>query len=166
MNILEIFSQYMLANNWIVEHKTNEFEIGNHSILKQYCNLSCIELYIDFLKNFSKIESYDSCTWFLCEEDYRRNYKTNEFSWNEFEKISIAYAIDESEQKYIKKWWSWHLPIAISVKNKYCYLAIDLKDNFGSIIYGEEPEFEIESIIAPDFETLLKLIIDGKLQWI
>ncbi|MBD5143079.1 MAG: hypothetical protein HDT22_05645 [Ruminococcus sp.] len=167
MSILEIFNQWLILNHWTVAYKFNTFEIEKHDILKKYDNLSSIELYINFLNIFSKIESCDTCTWFLCAEDYKQDYKENEFAWNEFETISLAYAMDESEQDDIRKWWSWHLPIAISVKNAYySYLAIDLKNNFGSIVFGEEPEFEIASIIAPDFESLLKLIIDGKLKLI
>ena len=77
MRILAIFNQWLILNHWTVEYK---FEIAKHNILKKYDNLSLIELYINFLNMFSKIESCDACTWFLCAEDYKQDYKENEFA--------------------------------------------------------------------------------------
>lgn len=49
----------------------------------------------------------------------------------------------------------------MSVKGGYSYYSISIKS--GSIIQGEEPEFEECEIVADSFEELLRAIINEKI---
>jgi len=52
----------------------------------------------------------------------------------------------------IKSFWDKHLPILMSVKNGYSYVAIGIGEfNNGRIFYGTEPEYEDVAIIANSF---------------
>ena len=52
----------------------------------------------------------------------------------------------------IKSFWDKHLPILMSVKNGYSYVAIGIGEfNNGKIFYGTEPEYEDVAIIANSF---------------
>ncbi|MDE6779920.1 MAG: hypothetical protein K2J40_00465 [Ruminococcus sp.] len=116
-----------------------------------------------FVNYFTKIESYDCSTWFLCRKDYENSDNTDGFMWNEFEKMSLAGAESDTEKQQIKNWWERHLPIAMSVKGEYTFLAIDLDNN--NIVQGYEPEFEDTTKVAENFEELLKMIISGEFVW-
>lgn len=61
----------------------------------------------------------------------------------------------------IKEFWNNHLPIIMSVKGDYSYYAISIMS--GSIVQGEEPEFEECEIVADSFEEFLREIINEKI---
>ena len=89
--------------------------------------------------------------WFLSYQDFSKNDE-NSFSWNEFECQSIDSALDEEMLSDIKSFWDKHLPILMSVKNGYSYVAIGIGEfNNGKIFYGTEPEYEDVAIIANSF---------------
>ncbi len=65
---------------------------------------------------------------------------------------------DEAE---IKSFWNEHLPICLSLKDGYSYYALCLKD--GTIVTGEEPEFEETTEVAPSFRDFLQMLCNGEL---
>ena len=65
---------------------------------------------------------------------------------------------DEVWKKEIKDWWSDKLPFIMSVKSGYSFYAIDLGDNKGAILMGQEPEFEEANVVARDFDDFLEKI--------
>ncbi len=113
--------------------------------------------YFHFLNSFKEIVSKDDKVWFVAIEDFN-NESDIEFSWNEFETMSLdAYDDDKEELSRIRKFWNKHLPILMSVR-EYEYLAISLnKDHFGAIVHGAEPEFEEISLVCDSFEQLMEL---------
>ena len=107
--------------------------------------------------------SDDEKTWFLCQNEYN-NISDLAFKWNEFEKLSLEVAEDDKElKKDIKQWWDKKLPIIISVKDGYTFFAIDLENNSGEIVRGEEPEFEETKVVANSFFEFLDMVIKEKI---
>ena len=101
--------------------------------------------------------------WFLCAEDFEVNVNSDEgFQWNEWEIIGLRSAEDDEKwETEIRKFWDVHLPIVMSVKGFYSYYAIDVRD--GSIVYGEEPEFEECKTVAASFEDFMEKIVKNQL---
>ena len=85
------------------------------------------------------------------------------FKWNEFEELSLEVADDEEWKKDIKQWWDKKVPIIMSVKDGYTFFAIDLENNSGEIVRGEEPEFEEVEVVANSFFEFLDMVIKGEL---
>ncbi|WP_370511691.1 hypothetical protein [Brevibacillus sp. AG162] len=57
------------------------------------------------------------------------------------------------------------MPIALSVRNGYTYYAIDLGNEFGSIVCGSEPEFEEVEHIASSFDQFLDKIMKNSVNF-
>ena len=165
MNILSEFEKWAIKNNITIEHCNKENDISSNEVLKKYSNLKNELLFLKFLNCFSKFESKDQNVWFWCFNDYKNSNDTNEFTWNEFEKLSVTYAANKKEIDNIEKWWSGYLPISMSLKNGYSYLAIDLEHEIGSIVVGYEPIFEEVKKIADSFEDLIDKIVTGEIIW-
>lgn len=112
----------------------------------------------NFIQNFQELISKGEDSWFLSYYDYIND---SDFSWNEYEKLSIqSTEEDDDEMLLLKKFWNTYLPFAYSVRNGYSYLAIGLSGtNKGKIIYGREPIFEDFSIEADSFDELLDSLI-------
>ena len=118
------------------------------------------EIYIDFLKKFKLFENPSGQFWFLMLEDYEGT-SDSEFLWNEFEKQSLDAALDKSDFDKISGFWQNHIPIAISVKNGYAYLAIKICDiDAGAIVCGNEPEYEEVVTISPSLASLFEMLVD------
>ena len=49
----------------------------------------------------------------------------------------------------------------MSVKDGYSFHAIDLGENNGAIIKGEEPEFEETYVVADNFEDILQKVMNN-----
>ena len=165
MNSLSSFEAWALNNNLIIEHCNKKKDVLNNEVLMAFKNIEYETCFLDFLNYFSKVESEDQKVWFWCLNDYKYSSNSNEFTWNEFEKISKSYAMNETERNKINEWWLCHLPISISLRDGYSYLAIDLIGNVGSVVVGYEPIFEDATTIADSFEELLGQIISGNLKW-
>lgn len=154
------FINWLKSNNWEFE-VNNECKKINNNILERYNNIP--KSFIDFIVSFKSITSQDETTWFLCNEDYIDD-SDDAFRWNEFELMSLEVAEnDEKWKKEIIEWWDYKLPFLISVKNGYSFFAIDLVDNIGAIVKGEEPEFEEVMIVADNFEDFIIKLLEGKI---
>ena len=92
--------------------------------------------------------------WFLTATDYAGEGHAA-FAWNEWELLSLdAAGDDEQGREAIRRFWDRHLPILLSVRDGYAYLAIDLESPGGAVVAGREPEFEDVVVVARSFEEL------------
>lgn len=120
--------------------------------------------YASFLRLVSQCMTSSEQTWFLCEADYN-NSSNSEFHWNEYELISLeAAANDDVWKSEITSWWDQYLPIMMSVHNGYSFYAIDLNNEIGSIVRGEEPEFEEVNKIADNLHHFLRQIMSDSIK--
>ena len=117
-------------------------------------------VFLDWLHTVRRVVRSDETAWFLCAEDYAGHTGTA-FRWNEWELLSLESAGgDAAWRREIRGFWERHFPILLSVDGTYAYYAIDLED--GSIVCGEEPEFEECSVIASSFPAFLEDILCGR----
>ncbi|MCF0116183.1 MAG: SMI1/KNR4 family protein [Erysipelotrichaceae bacterium] len=154
------FFDWLKINNWTYE-KNDKINITDIAIRDRYNNIP--EEFIDFLTMFKSITSADETTWFLCNDDYTDDSE-DAFRWNEFEIMSIEAAGDDNIWKdEIVKWWTTKLPFILSVNNGYSYYAIDLENSNGTIVRGEEPEFEDTVVVANSFDDFICKLINEEL---
>ncbi|MDE5556689.1 MAG: hypothetical protein K2J32_03175 [Ruminococcus sp.] len=159
-NLYTKFEEKVISDGWTFEPQYRNVDLSEYPILSK-CSDNAFCMFLNYVK---KAETADSSAWFLCASDYENINDTDGFSWNEFEKISLASAESDDEKENIKKWWEHHLPVAMSVKGEYTFLAIDI--DTGNIVQGYEPDFEDTETVAGNFEELIKMIISGKFTWI
>ena len=148
---------WLEENEWVVEYNSSNYNYLENAVLNKFKNIP--SGFIGILEEFCNISSKDDTTWFLCGKDYTE--KTDEsFNWNEFELMSLEAAEDDEEWKTeILDWWKGKLPFVMSVKDGYSYYAIDLEDNRGAIIFGQEPEFEDAVVVAKDFDDFIEKLV-------
>lgn len=160
-HIIKKFNEWLCKNQWSIKlNKNNNLNL-NAEFIERYSNFN--DEYSEFLKYFAEVTSDDEKTWFLCQNEYN-NISDLAFKWNEFEKLSLEVAEDDKElKKDIKQWWDKKLPIIISVKDGYTFFAIDLENNSGEIVRGEEPEFEETKVVANSFFEFLDMVIKEKI---
>lgn len=160
LNIIEKFINWAIDNKWDVrKNSENEKIFLKENITKRY-----LEIPQDFIKFISTVEyciSPNEKIWFICSKEYNE-ISDFAFAWNEFEMMSFI----EDEKEYneeVKNFWDIYLPIMISVENGYKYYAIDTKLNFGTVISGQEPEFEEYDIVSSSFSDFLEMIINNRI---
>ena len=110
---------------------------------------------IRWVSSFSLLSNSDETVWFLSRDDYSTGAE-GAFAWNEWEQLSIQAAITDAEAEAVSRFWKHHLPILLSVRNGYEYLAV--RDD-GAVVHGTEPEFEEADVVFSHFEDLLGHII-------
>ncbi|MDE6501010.1 MAG: hypothetical protein K2L10_02890 [Ruminococcus sp.] len=157
--LIKKFEEKVISDGWTFMPQYIDIDLSEYPMLSK-CN---DEVFCMFLNYFKRMESADGSAWFVCVSDYENIDNTDGFVWNEFEKISLASAESDDEKEKIKKWWERHLPVAMSVKGDYTFLAIDLENNH--IVQGYESDFEDTEIVAGNFEELIKMIISGEFIW-
>jgi len=105
----------------------------------------------------------DETTWLLTGADYGGT-SDSAYVWNEAEVQSLdAAGSDAAWKEQIIAFWNDHFPILFSVKSGYATFAIE-KGTL-AIVYGEEPEYEETTRIAPSLAEFLSLLArrDGPL---
>ncbi|MDV8007965.1 hypothetical protein [Rhodococcus sp. IEGM 1318] len=119
----------------------------------------CDQLIV-WASSFSALASSDDQVWFLSAENYAGGVGVSDeaFPWNTFRHESLAVASGPAERTAINAFWSTHLPVLLSVRNGYEYLALAPD---GQVVRGGEPEFEEVTLVATDFEALLRGIVAG-----
>lgn len=139
-----------------VKKYTHEIEISK-SLLNRYKNLPTE--YLTFLKKFKEIVNETHTTWFNLSKEFNGTTE-NEFKWNEFELLSIEWSEEDvDELTTIAEFWNKHIPVIMSVKDQYQFLAICLeKEKYGEIVHGTEPAFENVTKICNDFNELVDLL--------
>lgn len=165
-NIVLNFLEWAIINGWNIQKNSSNTMLLNTDVIERYSKVTNIMSFMSFQEIVSNCSTVDDCTWFLCSLDYnKKEHAENEFTWNEFEKMSIESTTDPVERAEIKKWWTNHLPVMISVKDGYSFFAISLEEDFGCVVQGFEPEFEDVVLVANSFEEFLHYIMIGKIQF-
>ena len=156
------FIKWAKEKNWgLIEKNESSLKL-NDEITLRYKGIP--NEYIEFLKIVKQLISPSEKTWFLCEDEYNDNSDIA-FKWNEFELLSLEVAIDDDEWKSeITSWWNKKLPIVMSVDDGYSFYAIDLSNNKGTIVKGDEPEFEEVEEVASNIEDFFELIMLNKIE--
>lgn len=113
------------------------------------------ETVIRWVSSFALLSNSDETVWFLSRHDYSTGAE-GAFAWNEWEQLSIEAATTDAETEAVSRFWKRHLPILLSVRNGYEYLAV--RDD-GAVVHGAEPEFEEADVVFSQFEDLLRHII-------
>lgn len=104
-----------------------------------------------WVSSFSSLVSPDEMVWFLSAQDYAGK-SDGAFAWNEMELISRDAAMTHEQEISVRQFWSHHLPVLLSVRDGYSYVAVRAD---GVVVYGEEPEFEEVEVVAPSFASFL-----------
>ena len=144
--LLESLTKSLTEQGWKVEMQENN-QIPAE-ITQRYDLLPTD--YIYFLRNMKACVNSAETVWMLCPDDFAPQGE-NGFDWNEFEKMSLDAAEgDSSWIAEIKSFWNDHLPICLSLKD-------------GTIVTGEEPEFEETTQVAPSFRDFLQMLCNGEL---
>lgn len=114
--------------------------------------------YAGFLHAYRAFGNADATAWFLMLEDYAGD--TNAcFAWDEFEAQSLAAALDEEEREEIGRFWRRHLPILISLKGGYSFLALDFSEpSDAPVMMGSAPEYEDVALFCPSIEELFSML--------
>jgi hypothetical protein len=111
-----------------------------------------------FITSYTKAETDDRKTWLLSASDFLSTSES-EFAPDEFEKISLSSAEgDLNWRQEIIEFWNKHLPIYMSVKSGYEYIAYNLET--GNFVEGVEPEFEETLEVASSISGFLKYVND------
>ncbi|WP_145414242.1 SMI1/KNR4 family protein [Paenibacillus xylanexedens] len=159
--ILE-FVTWAESNGWIVTLKSESDLDLDHRLITRYTNIPAE--YRAFLSAVNQCMTPSEQTWFLCEADYN-NRSDSEFHWNEYELISLDAAMDdEAWRSEITSWWDQYLPIMMSVRDGYSFYAIDLSNETGAVVYGEEPEFEEVNKVADNLHQFLQRIMSDSIK--
>lgn len=113
--------------------------------------------YKTFLSAVTACVAPDRKAWFVCENVVNETSEKS-FRWNEWELMSreAAKSFGPAEIAKVVAFWSQHLPVVVSVKSDYSYLAIELAT--GRIVLGAEPEFEGTVPVCDSFPELVDLI--------
>ena len=146
------------SENWIIE-KRAPFIYSSKTLGATKFNTNLLPPeYLSFLEKYTLFNNPDDSAWFLMLEDFSEN-SDSAFSWNEFEKQGLTAALDCNESERIENFWINNLPILISTKDGYSYLAIEFLIN-GSyrIVWGREPEYEEISHFCDSFSELLDAV--------
>ncbi len=116
--------------------------------------------YIQFLEQVRCCVNATETAWLLTEEDFA-GISNSAFLWNEFEVMSLEAAEDDSDLTIsITRFWEWHLPIAMSTKSGYAFLALSLTtEDYGKVVMGREPEFENTVDVCDSLRELLPLLV-------
>lgn len=119
------------------------------------------ETVVDWVSSFSQLSNADETVWFLSRHDYSTGSE-DAFAWNECEQLSIQAATTDGEAAAVSRFWKRHVPILLSVRNGYEYLAV--RDD-GAVVHGAEPEFEEAVAVFSQFEDLMRYIVARPTAW-
>lgn len=113
--------------------------------------------YATFLRICTTCHSPDDTVWILCEPDFMRR-DPDKFRWNEWELLSLesATGFGSSEVRKVERFWMDHLPVLMSVRAGYAFVAVNV--NTGRLVSAAEPDFESTSPVCDGFSDLLDLI--------
>lgn len=113
-----------------------------------------------FQQAFGRLERADGRMWFLSARDYSE-LPDEGFAWNAFEQISIEACEGQPELlATVSAFWTAHLPVFLSVANRYEYVAMCLHGpNAGNYVLGTEPEFEETRRIAASLPEMVDWVL-------
>ncbi|WP_320200663.1 hypothetical protein RMR16_024910 (plasmid) [Agrobacterium sp. rho-13.3] len=131
-----------LEETWAVEKRKGQQNTPSILGYSLFNIADLPEKYLEFLSVCQKVQSPSDNAWFLMLEDFARETDTC-FRWNEFEMLSQEAALDLRDSERIRMFWNQHLPILMSVKDGYSFIALKISKDFDyHIVVGREPDFE------------------------
>jgi hypothetical protein len=116
------------------------------------------EQLVAWASSFSVLASADEQVWFLSAESYAGGVSDEAFPWDAFWHESLAAVSGPDERAAIDAFWSTHLPILMSVRDGYEYLAVAPD---GQVVRGGEPEYEEVTVVAAGLDELLRRVAGG-----
>lgn len=160
MDMISEFLDHLIKNNWVFHPRQLDEAVQPKILIERYGILAAV--YVNFLNKFKLLTNKADNVWFLSIEDFEERAEAA-FKWNEFEMQSLeSCGNDKSLIEEVKNFWNNHLPIALSVRGHYSYLAISfLSSQNGKIVFGEEPEYEHTTIVSETFLDFLLMVINS-----
>ncbi|ACZ21316.1 hypothetical protein Sked_13760 [Sanguibacter keddieii DSM 10542] len=113
---------------------------------------------VSWVRSFSLLASPDDQVWFLSADSYAGGVSDEAFPWDAFRHESLAAAPGEAERSAVDAFWSSHIPILLSVRDGYEYLAVAPD---GRVVRGGEPEYEEVTVVAAGLDALLRCVATG-----
>lgn len=157
---IDRFIEWCQNGNWEIQKRPDKDFCLPDTFRTRYTKIP--DEFIQFLSLVDICVAPDEKSWFLCLNEYKE-ISDIAFSWDEFEKISLEAAEDDSKlQQEITLFWDRYMPIAMSVGSGYSYYALDLGSEYGTVVYGTEPEFEEAEKVSSSFADFLNLIMTGE----
>lgn len=152
-NAIAMFIDAARSANWTVEtRETTPPELAT-SILERYPRIP--NTFLDFLSTVVVAHTADGAAWFLCEPNYNGT-SAYETKWNEWELFGIEYACDAKGVRLTKEFWDQHLPIVLSRRSDFAYIAIDISiEHYGEIVYGFVTSFLEPTRLYPSFPEFI-----------
>lgn len=151
------FIEILKKNGWeITLREPNEPLSLNETIKRRFKEMPLD--YIDFISNIESCLNEDGKVGFWTDIDFSGK-SDSAFKWNEFESMSLEAVGKYPElKKEVIDFWEKHLPIMLSVKADYAYIALEFKDNkFCKVVYGIEPEFEEVTVLCNSFSEFQEM---------
>jgi len=159
MSIIEEFYNWAKGNNWTVKLRDEPSIELPDEIMNRYPRIP--SEYLEFLKLIEYCITPDEQSWFLCIQEYNGT-SDDAFSWDEFEKISLIEG-DNKNNERIEKFWNSYFPIMLSVGSDYEYYALDVYEEFGSVVNSFQPYFEEPRKVSSSFFEFLDMIMKEEL---
>lgn len=158
----EKFVKWAKERGWDIQLSSNSSFSLPDDLNDRYPNIP--PEYIEFLKQIDSCVAPDDKLWFICLNDYEGR-SNSVYSWDEIEKMSLCAAKGDNDwQEEITGFWDEHIPIILSVRDGYSYYALNVGSDFGTVVYGYEPEFEEAKNIATSFFEFLNEVITNKIK--
>ncbi|MCL2148159.1 MAG: SMI1/KNR4 family protein [Methanomassiliicoccaceae archaeon] len=155
---LERFLAWARENHWHVEAAEPGMAVLPEEVALRH---PVPDGYLPFFSSVGTCLNPGQTKWLMCAGDYAPK-PGDEFRWDEFERISLDAAQGHAAwEGSIRRFWDSHFPFFMSVDGGYGYYAIDLAD--GSVVKGDEPEFEETTYVSGSFDEFLSMIASGEL---
>ena len=149
MELFQGAARSLRAAGWACEQPLSEEDVLPSALQ------AAPEPVIRWVSSFSLLSNSDDTVWFLSRDDFTAS-TDSAFAWNEFEQLSMVAAATDHEADAVSRFWKRHLPVLLSVRDGYEYLAV--RDD-GAVVHGTEPEFEEAVVVFSHLEDLLTYII-------
>jgi hypothetical protein len=156
MNVTDFISE-LVKHGWHVKLRDKD-DFDPQVLQTRYALIP--DSYMQFLGNVVYCQNSEENVWFLSEDDFEGK-SDSAFAWNEFELQSLECSLGDAQLiAEIKNFWDTHIPILISVKGYYSYLAIStLKNEYGVVVEGSAPEYEEVTKLCDSFEELMEKVL-------
>ena len=148
---LDDFLRSAIEHGWKIKQKAQP-TLALHGEMSQ--RLPALpDDYRRFLERVASCMNAGDNVWFNCEREFNGDVPESAFQWNEFEKMSSEWSEGDEQ---VTRFWANHLPILMSVKGDYAYVALRFDgDQYRSVVWGWAPEFEEAEVCAETFAEFL-----------
>jgi hypothetical protein len=156
-NGLSALLEGLQAAGWTVELKQTPSLTLPEAFRQRYPTLP--QDFVEFLSGVKSCVNSTETAWLLCEDDYNGQNEGSAYRWDEFERMSVKAARDDTQWlDEIVDFWTSYLPIGQSLESGYSYLAIDVADAANTVVYGSSPDFDEPMEVCDSFSYLLQVL--------